>query len=119
MLSCRRPLCRGRTRAHRSGPRHGRIDYPGDDPGFPVTISQSGSYRLTSNLTVTDLNTTAIRITTNSVTLDLNGFSIFGPVVCAKNPTICPTPGTGTGIQSAEPGLTRGVRIFNGTVRGM
>ncbi len=92
---------------------------PGDDPGFPVTISQPGSYRLTSNLTVTDLNTTAIRITTNSVTLDLNGFSILGPVVCAKDPTICPTPGTGTGIQAAEPRLTRGVRIFNGSVRGM
>jgi hypothetical protein len=33
---------------------------PGDAAGFPVTISQSGSYRLSGNLTVPDLNTTAI-----------------------------------------------------------
>jgi hypothetical protein len=24
--------------------------FPGDDPGFPVTITQPGSYRLTGNL---------------------------------------------------------------------
>ena len=33
---------------------------PGDLAGFPVTIAQSGSYRLSGNLTVPDLNTTAI-----------------------------------------------------------
>ena len=34
---------------------------PGDTPGFPVTISQPGSYRLTGNLIVPDANTTAIQ----------------------------------------------------------
>src|SRR6266436_5972961 len=62
---------------------------PGDAPGFPVTISQPGSYRLTGNLVVPDVNTTAIQITADFVTVDLNGFSIIGPNVCTPNPTTC------------------------------
>src|SRR5438477_1054895 len=58
---------------------------PGDTPGFPVTISQSGSYRLSGSLTVPDMNTTAIQITADNVTLDLNGFSIIGPVACTNH----------------------------------
>jgi len=50
----------------------------GDNPGFPITISQSGSYRLTSNLTV-PTGVEGIRITANGVSLDLNGFTIIGP----------------------------------------
>jgi hypothetical protein len=46
---------------------------PGDTPGFPVTISVSGRYRLSGNLTV-PANTDAIDITANNVTIDLNGF---------------------------------------------
>ncbi len=92
---------------------------PGDDPGFPVTISQPGSYRLTSNLVVPDANTTAISITTNSVTIDLNGFSIIGPVVCPADLSGCKGAGTGFGIQAGDPLVTRSVRVFNGTVRGM
>src|SRR5208283_2371136 len=52
---------------------------PGDTPGFPVTISQTGSYRLTGNLTVPDVNTGGIVVTADHVTIDLNGFSIIGP----------------------------------------
>ncbi len=66
---------------------------PGDAPGFQVTISQSGSYRLTGDLSVPDGNTTAIQITADFVTLDLNGFSIIGPAVCTSRPTKCPPPG--------------------------
>jgi hypothetical protein len=94
----------------------------GDAPGFPVTISQSGSYRLASNLTVPDANTTAIQITANNVTLDLNGFSILGPVVCTSSPAVCPAAGKGMGIEAdAPPGNPgpRGVKVYNGTVRGM
>jgi len=40
---------------------------PGDAPGFPVTISQPGSYRLTGNLTVPDANTTAICLTSSTL----------------------------------------------------
>jgi Right handed beta helix region len=58
---------------------------PGDTPGFPVTISRAGTYRLTSNLVVDDPTQDAILVTVYKVTLDLNGFTIKGP-------------GTGTGI---------------------
>src|SRR5690349_335055 len=69
---------------------------PGDGAGFPVTITQSGSYRLSGNLTIPDLNTGAIQIMADFVTLDLNGFSIAGPVVCTTGTaTTCPVPGTG------------------------
>jgi hypothetical protein len=78
---------------------------PGDGAGFPVTISASGSYRLTSDLTVPDENTNAISITADSVTLDLNGFSIAGPG----------SAGTGIGVVAA----TSRVSVRNGRVRGM
>ena len=45
---------------------------PGDTPGFPVTISKAGSYRLSGNLTVPNKDTTAILIVADDVTLDLN-----------------------------------------------
>ena len=94
---------------------------PGDAPGFPVTISQPGSYRLAGNLTVSDSGTTAIQITADSVTLDLNGFSIIGPGGCTIRPTVCPAPGKGIGVQAAgeETLVPRGIRILNGSVRGM
>src|SRR5690242_21281609 len=69
---------------------------PGDTPGFPVTIAAPGSYKLSGNLTVPDANTTAIQITADNVTIDLNGFSIIGPVVCSGFPvTSCTTTGSG------------------------
>jgi hypothetical protein len=43
--------------------------------GFPFLIGTSGSYRLT----VVPANTNGIVVTTNNVTIDLNGFSIVGP----------------------------------------
>lgn len=50
--------------------------------GFPFTIGQPGSYRLTSSLLVPSAATPAIEVTASGVTLDLNGFAIRGPVVC-------------------------------------
>lgn len=87
----------------------------GDAPGFPVTISESGSYRLASNPIVPDGNTTAIDITAANVVMDLNGFSILGPG----------TPGSGVGIRAARPAGLPGdppagaVSVLNGVVRGM
>jgi hypothetical protein len=75
---------------------------PGDAPGFPVTISASGSYQLAGNLTVSDPNTHAIHITADHVTLDLGGFRIDGPSA----------PGSGVGIYSDGANIT----IVNGTV---
>jgi hypothetical protein len=97
---------------------------PGDAPGFPVTISRPGSYRLSGNLTVPDMLTTAIEITADNVTLDLNGFTIRGPNVCTPNPTTCHhTGGGGVGVHagSFSPGVVApdGVKVMNGSVRGM
>jgi hypothetical protein len=58
---------------------------PGDAPGFPVTISQPGSYKLTGNLTVTDPAVADIHITSPHVTLDLGGFLVKGPNQCSGN----------------------------------
>jgi len=94
----------------------------GDAPGFPVTISQPGSYRLSGNLTVPDTHTSGIVITADYVTIDLNGFSIIGPVVCTGSPAACPAAAEGTGIQAGVAGVgpgPRSTRISNGTVRGM
>lgn len=90
---------------------------PGDGPGFPVTIAAPGSYKLSGNLTVPDANTTAIEISADNVTLDLNGFSIIGPAVCSGAPvTSCSPTGTGIGINT---GAAFGVAILNGVIRGM
>jgi hypothetical protein len=84
----------------------------GDGFGFPITLTQPGLYRLTSNIVVPDANTTAILITANNVTLDLNGFTISGPTVCVGNPvTSCSPTGGGNGI------LVEDFRVLNTTVR--
>jgi hypothetical protein len=90
---------------------------PGDAPGFPITISQSGSYKLSSDLIVPDANTTAIEITAGFVTIDMNGFSIIGPAVCSGHPVACVSTGSGVGI-IARAGAKQ-VKVFNGTIHGM
>jgi hypothetical protein len=50
---------------------------PGDTAGYPITITQPGSYRLDTNLTV-PANRAGIVITTHDVTIDLNGFRLHG-----------------------------------------
>jgi hypothetical protein len=80
-----------------------------DAAGFPVQISASGSYRLTSNLTLPNGNTTGILLQTGArdVSIDLNGFRI----VC----TSCAV-GSGAGIDGVD-GDHLAVR--NGTIVGM
>jgi hypothetical protein len=84
--------------------------------GFPYKITQPGSYRLSGNLQVSALNTDAIEIQTNNVTLDLNGFSITGPVTCTGSGAglACSPLSTGKGIFST--GSNSVVR--NGAVGG-
>jgi len=100
---------------------------PGDAPGFPITISVSGSYRLASNLTVPNENTTAIDVTTaaGSVAIDLNGFTIHGPTVCDTSiPPVCSPVaadpsnifGSGDGIRS---GASESLTVRNGAIAGM
>ncbi len=71
-----------------------------------LTISQPGSYYLTHNLTVTSGD--AIDITTNGVTLDLNGFTISSTAPLAA----------GTGILLANPPADTDIAIFNGHIKG-
>ena len=97
---------------------------PGDEPGFPVTLSRSGSYRLTGNLQVGDADTTAIMITASNVNLDLSGFAIQGPVQCEirDEGAICIRTGEGNGIGVRIPGgadcFQGGCRISTGSIGG-
>jgi hypothetical protein len=74
--------------------------FPGDGPGFPVEITEAGSYRLTSNLQVPDGNTDGIVAETGSVnvSIDLNGFTISGTTDCSTFP--CSNAGGGIGIKA-------------------
>ena len=89
---------------------------PGDAPGFPVTIGAPGSYRLAGNLTVPDANTNAVEISSDHVTLDLNGFAILGPTDCAGG-FPCANRGIGRGIFSLNAAMN--ITVRNGTVQGM
>lgn len=73
-----------------------------DGKGFPVTIDNPGSYRLTSNLTPGDASVNAIEITAENVMLDLNGFAIIGPGA--------------TGVSAVG---QSNVNVVNGSVIGM
>ena len=70
----------------------------------PFTITQPGSYYLTTNLNVTGGN--AITINANQVTLDLNGFTVSSTAPSA----------TGSGIQLAS--NPADITILNGHIKG-
>jgi len=74
--------------------------------GFPYVISTANtSYRLTGSLTVSSAGATAITVTANHVTIDLNGFSIAGPGPSSF----------GDGINGSAAGA---LTVENGTVTG-
>lgn len=101
----------------------------GDTAGFPVSINTPGYYVLTSNLTVPNQNTTAILVNANNVTIDLNGFAILGPNVCATDgfnvaqpctmPSGSPFSGVGVDAGSAVAFSVLNTRIINGTIDGV
>jgi len=98
---------------------------PGDTAGYPVSLTTSGSYVLTSNLTVTGTSA-AISIDADDVTVDLNGFTISGPVICSGSGSTlqCSTgASSGAGVQNnsyarltVRDGVIRG--FFYGVVAG-
>lgn len=97
----------------------------GDAPGFPVTLTQPGLYRLTSNLDVrtqsSPADVTAIEVAANDVTIDMNGFELLGPVTCStSSPVSCTSSGEGLGIsvQQTESVFFVNTVVKNGTVRG-
>lgn len=93
--------------------------FEGDAPGFPVTLAVSGSYRLTSHLVVPDADTTAIEFGPDAdrSTLDLAGFTLFGPNTCSPLLSSCTAPGAGQGI--ATHSGTSDVTLRDGRIVGM
>jgi len=92
--------------------------FAGDTAGYPVTIVSSGSYRLTSNLTVPNENTDGLVVGGESgVSIDLEGFEIRGPVICDGAPFVC-TPATGSGVKSTS-NAVYGISVRDGSITGM
>ncbi len=95
--------------------------FAGDSAGFPVTIAQSGSYRLTSSLDVSVApdppNTTAIEIAANEVSIDLAGFAITGTTTCGTFGS-CSNTGNGSGIVQTL-AIRERVSVHDGVIRGM
>lgn len=89
----------------------------GDTSGYPVTISDPGSYRLTGNLTTADLNQTLIDVNADHVTIDLNGFTLSGPVTCSGTlPTCSDSAANGRGIDA---NFHDYIYVHNGSIKGM
>ena len=89
--------------------------FAGDTAGFPVTLSATGSYRLTSNLDLVG-DGTAVSITGEGVELDLGGFTIDNGARCGATPV-----GACIGGGTATLGIVLGgsnARVSNGVVRG-
>ncbi len=99
--------------------------FPGDAPGYPVTIDFAGSYRLTSDLIQSEVPlvttpATAILIDVDDVTIDLGGFSIGCVRLLGGS-----CSGTAKGIEAefhfgcANCVTARRTTVRNGTIRGM
>jgi hypothetical protein len=97
--------------------------FPGDAPGFPVTIAGGGSYVLTSDLNLSGVpqGTYGIQLTAPiaaSVDLDLAGHTLDGRGSCSGNPVTSCSGGFGLrGIDIDTYGLA--VRVHDGSVRGI
>jgi hypothetical protein len=99
-----------------TGSAHAQVTLITQPSRLPIQITYRGSYRLNSNLKVPNANTTAISVTSpGPVTIDLNGFTIFGPVTCGGSPITCAPSGSGVGISAGAQNI---VKVFNGTITG-
>lgn len=74
---------------------------------LPYTISQSGSYVVTSDLTPSSTDTNGITIYVDNVVLDFNGHTLIGPGKSAGT--------TGSGIYVS--GSYKNIVVRNGTIR--
>lgn len=93
----------------------------GDTAGFPVTLSGNGSFILTSDLNLavanTPQDTNAIEVIGESISIDLNGFTIYGITQCSPpHPITCTQTGLGIGIE--VPFTFTNLAVRNGTIRG-
>jgi len=95
--------------------------FSGDAAGYPVNISQSGTYDLVGDLTIADQITSAIVVQASNVTINMNGFRIIGPVTCSGTPVVC-TPATSGSGNIGIDGWTyspTNLVVKNGSVTGM
>jgi len=53
---------------------------PGDTPGYPITLSRPGTYKLAGNLSAS-ARKNGIQVTTHDVTIDFAGFRLHGGAV--------------------------------------
>jgi hypothetical protein len=74
---------------------------PGDAPGYPATLSKTGSYRLDGNL-IPGAGKNGIEITGDFVSLDMAGFTLHGRNMATYGIT----------------GKGKGTRIENGSISG-
>ncbi len=88
--------------------------FPGDTAGYPVTITNAGSYQLTGTIVSASTTDDVIQINANNVTLDLNGFSIIGPRACSgfNDTLVC-----SEGAMTADGITTNAVERFNLVVK--
>ena len=82
--------------------------------GFPIRLCAPGSYKLVGNITA-PAGSDAIDVEADNVSIDLNGFSLNGPVTCTvtAGPS-CSGGSSGTGVYSASDNTT----LKNGSVTG-
>jgi hypothetical protein len=92
--------------------------FAGDTAGFPVTITESGSYILTSSLAVGSFSSRGIEITTSEVSLDLNGFAITNDVTCSGAGSTLSCGASGSTQHGIDAPGQAGVAIRNGIIRG-
>lgn len=90
---------------------------PGDFPGFPISITQPGSYRLSGNITVAANTINAIEISANNVTLDLNGFHISGPAPTCGD-IINPACNAVFGVTTLGSNQYQAIKVRNGEITG-
>jgi len=92
-----------------------------DAGGFPFVITTPGNYKLAGNLVV-PAAVDGIQVKSSDVTVDLNGFSITGPIVCDNQGITCtPEPTRETAGVNAVLGVVgnvSAVTVRNGHVRG-
>lgn len=94
--------------------------FPGDSAGFPVTITTSGSDRLTGSLDLRSLpGLTAIQISAPATKIDLGGIAIVGPTVCSgfRDALSCAPLTGGNGVELFS--SANGSGVSNGMIRGM
>ncbi len=92
--------------------------FPGDTGGLPITITQPGSYQLTSNLVSSSTTINVIEINADNVTLDLNGFSIIGPRTCTGDNATLACTNAGMTAHAITASGRKNITVKNGVTKG-